>query len=83
MALRIMAMEPANRIIAALGGPTKVADQIGVHRVTVSKWKRPAKDGGTGGIIPIRHVPGLIAMAKSQGVPLNFDDFLPKQKGAA
>lgn len=70
-------MEPASSIITKLGGPTKVGREIGVHRVSVSKWMAP-KPSGTGGVIPFKHVPGLLKIAKGLGVPLSADDFLPK-----
>lgn len=37
-----------------------------------------AKDvGGTGGIIPFKHVPALLDAAKEKGIELSADDFLP------
>lgn len=80
MALRSVAMEPASRIISALGGPAAVAAEVGVHRVTVSKWKMPRSAGGTGGIIPIQHVRPLIGMAKRVGIDLTANDFLPENE---
>lgn len=76
-------MEPASSIIRQLGGPNKVADIVGVHRTRVSNWKRPRGDGGTGGMIPFKHVPALIAAAKVEGIDLTADDFLPRQESAA
>lgn len=71
-------MEPASTIIAKLGGPTKVAQIVGVHRVRVSNWKQPRTRGGTGGTIPQRHIPALIAHARAAGIALGGDDFLPQ-----
>lgn len=71
-------MEPASSIIRQLGGPNKVAEIVGVHRTRVSNWKRSRDDGGTGGMIPFKHVPALIAAAKGDGIELTADDFLPK-----
>jgi len=70
-------MEPAASIITKLGGDTKVAEIVGVHRTRVSNWKRPKTAGGTGGAIPFKHVPALIAAAKALGESLSADDFLP------
>ena len=70
-------MEPANRIIDALGGPSKVALIAGVHRTRVSNWKRPREAGGTGGRIPQSHIPILLRAALERGVALSADDFLP------
>lgn len=71
-------MEPANTIITALGGPSKVSLITGVHRVRVSNWKRAKEKGGTGGLIPFKHAPKLLDEAKKLGVPLSLSDFLPK-----
>lgn len=70
-------MEPAQTIVRKLGGPNAVADITGVHRTRVSNWMRPKEAGGTGGTIPFKHVPALIAAAKDAGVELQADDFLP------
>lgn len=79
-------MEPAAKIIGLLGGDTAVAQIARVHRTRVANWKRPKEVGGTGGVIPFRHVPALLEAAKSMGVELATDDFLPArspEKGAA
>lgn len=76
-------MEPANTIITKLGGPNKVAEIAGVHRTRVSNWKRAKEDGGTGGMIPFKHVPALIAAGHRIGVQLSADDFLPAREDAA
>lgn len=76
-------MEPAKHIIYALGGPSEVSRITGSHRTRVSNWMRRKEDGGTGGIIPFKHAPALIAAAKERGVELSADDFLPMQVEAA
>lgn len=70
-------MEPAATIIKLLGGDTAVAAITGVHRTRVANWKRERDVGGTGGVIPFRHVPALLKAAKERGKPLAADDFLP------
>jgi hypothetical protein len=75
-------MEPARTIIRKLGGDTKVAALASVHRVTVAKWKRPRASGGTGGTIPLAHIPNLLMAAKAVGVPLTAEDFIPSNGGA-
>lgn len=70
-------MEPANRIIEMLGGPNVVSKIAGVHRTRVSNWKRASSVGGTGGVIPFKHVPALLAEARARGLDLTADDFLP------
>lgn len=73
----LLRMEPAASIIKTLGGPTAVAEIVGVHRTRVSNWSRPKESGGTGGVIPFKHVPALLQAAKEMGVALAADDFLP------
>ncbi|AII27772.1 hypothetical protein B9J07_12910 [Sinorhizobium sp. LM21] len=75
-------MEPASTIITNLGGPSEVSRITGAHRTRVSNWKRAKEDGGTGGVIPFKHVPALLEAAKARGVKLSADDFLPKKVAA-
>ena len=70
-------MEPARTIVEKLGGPNAVAGIAKVHRTRVSNWMRPKEAGGTGGQIPFKHVPALLAAAREQGKELSADDFLP------
>lgn len=76
-------MEPATRIIELLGGPTRVAEIVGVHRTRVSNWKRPRDAGGTGGVIPHWHVAKLLKAAHESGVDLEPQDFAPIGQGDA
>lgn len=76
-------MEPAHSIISKLGGDTAVASIAGVHRTRVANWKRPKASGGTGGAIPFKHVPALIAAAAERGIQLDANDFLPVAAAAA
>lgn len=75
-------MEPAASIIQRFGGDTKVAALVGVHRTRVANWKRPRDAGGTGGAIPFKHVPKLLAAARDLGLHLTADDFLPVKVAA-
>lgn len=70
-------LNPAHKIITALGGPNAVAECVGLHRTRVSKWQAPREAGGTGGLIPVRHIPALVRMANEKGVKLSASDFLP------
>jgi len=76
-------MEPATTIIEKLGGPTKVARAIGVHRVRVHCWRKPRSKGGTGGNIPHWHVSALLAYARERGIELSEKDFAPHVMEAA
>lgn len=65
-------MEPANQIVKDLGGPAAVAAIAGVHRTRVYGWLST-------GIIPLKHIPKLIAAARLQGKDWSADRFLPRQ----
>lgn len=69
--------EPAATIVSKLGGPTAVASIVGVHRTRVSNWMRDRSSGGTGGVIPMKHVAKLLEYAKSNGVDIKAEDFIP------
>lgn len=70
-------MEPAKSIIARLGGPTKVREITGVGMTAPHSWQHPKSKGGTGGLIPMRHIPALLAYAREQGIELTADEFIP------
>lgn len=81
-------MEPAQTIIRKLGGPSAVAEVVGVHRTRVSAWQRPRDSGGTNGRVPQGHIQKLLRFAKERDIPLSAEDFLipdvaPRRKGRA
>lgn len=76
-------MEPAATIVRALGGPSKVAEIVGVHRTRVSNWMRPRAKGGTGGFVPQKHVGKLLGFAIKHDVPLTAASFVPAPAEAA
>lgn len=72
-------MEPATRIIRAIGGAQIVADALGVAPVTVYRWTYPRERGGTDGHIPRRYHDRLIEFAGSRSIllhPIHFVDFV-------
>lgn len=71
-------MNPAESIIDKLGGPSKISREVGVHRTRVSNWKRPRECGGTGGVIPQKHIPALLSLAKREGIEITAEEFLPE-----
>lgn len=76
-------MEPAASIIDRLGGPTRVAEIVGIHRTRVSNWKRPRAAGGTDGRIPQSYHVTLLAFAQQNRIPLQASDFLHVAENAA
>jgi len=71
-------MEPANTIIGRLGGFTAVAAIAGVHRTRVYSWTWDKDKGGTGGLIPAKHMVSLISYANTKGIELSGNDFVPR-----
>lgn len=75
-------MEPAQTILAKLGGPTAVSKVLGIHRTRASNWQRPRIKGGTDGVVPQRYHRQLLDHATSIGVELSPADFLPARAPA-
>ena len=48
-----------------LGGPKKVAEFLGLTTGAITKWYTPTEEGGCGGLIPSRHIPSLIGLARN------------------
>lgn len=71
--------EPAASIIKQIGGLTVVAKIAGVDISRVVRWRLKKDKGGTGGAIPLRHVPTLLAYAKQNEILLSAEDFMPRQ----
>jgi hypothetical protein len=76
-------MNPADSVIEKLGGVSAVAKATGVHRTRVSNWKRPREAGGTGGRIPQKHFPKLLALAGEIGVELDLAAIVGMASGEA
>lgn len=78
--------EPARTVIAAFGAG-KVADGIavvseitGLHPTSVQRWMySKSKNKGTGGLIPMTHIPDLLCGAAKRNIELSFADFEPKK----
>jgi hypothetical protein len=62
-------LEPAYSLIEKLGGKSAVAEAIGLDKSALSRWCMP-RPGGTGGVVPQRHWPALMRMARAQNVSL-------------
>ncbi len=76
-------MEPAQTIIRKLGGPTAVAEIVGIHRTRVSSWQRARDAGGTGGRVPQAHIDKLLDFARVKGIPLSAEEFFLRASRAA
>ena len=70
--------DQAGKIIKKLGGFRRTARLLGVARSTVYRWTWPRSEGGTGGIIPPKMLPGLILAARRDGILLSPQDLYPE-----
>jgi hypothetical protein len=70
---------PASVIIARLGGETTVSFVTGTAYTAPYRWQAARAKGGTGGLIPQRYHRRLIDYARSQGIPLSAEEFLPAE----
>lgn len=73
-------MEPAQTIIKKFGGPSAVAEILGIHRTRVSSWQRSRASGGTDGRIPQGHIQPLLAAAEKRGIPLKLGHFFAVER---
>lgn len=66
-------LAPAFDVIERLGGKSLVASELKVCASTLSRWCQPHPKG-TGGLIPQKHWPALLAFAKRQKVSISIAD---------
>lgn len=65
----------ADQVIFRCGGKKVVSDWLGLDLAQVYKFTYPKEKGGTGGLIPARHQPTLLAKAREAGRSLQATDF--------
>lgn len=65
--------EPAYTVIEKLGGKAAVAHATKLDKSTLTRWCA-LPPMGTGGVIPQRHWPALIRLAKRQGQELTLQE---------
>ena len=70
-------LEPAYGIIRKLGGEAKVSEIVETGLTAPYSWQYPRTVGGTGGLIPQKYHPKLLAYARSNDINLKAEDFLP------
>ncbi len=68
-------MEPARSIIQKLGGESVVAELTGTAYTAPYRWQHPREKGGTGGMIPQKHIPVLLKFAMDHHIPLSASEF--------
>jgi hypothetical protein len=70
-------MNPAQIIISRLGGEAQVAFVTATSYTAPYRWQAAKAKGGTGGLIPQRYHRTLLDYARSRGIALTAEDFLP------
>jgi len=71
-----VSLDPAATIIARFGGPHKVQEVTGASRTRVYRWTQPTENGGTDGVIPIKHARKLLNFAKENGIAVTSADLI-------
>lgn len=71
-------LEPAYSVVERLGGKTVVSDRLKLNKSTLSRWCQRVPYG-TGGVIPYRHWPTLLQMAREGGVELTVEALIPAE----
>ena len=69
-------MSPAEYIIKIFGGVRATARALNRSPSTVSKWRKPRKEGGTGGQIPTLIQWQVLKLARRQQLPITADDIV-------
>jgi hypothetical protein len=65
-------MSPVETVIAKFGGPSRVADLLGIDRSNVTHWRKQAR----GGRIPGKWQEKLLKLAPTIGVDLKPEDLV-------
>ncbi|MBS4045463.1 MAG: hypothetical protein KG075_09455 [Alphaproteobacteria bacterium] len=80
----------AGRVFARFGGVPKLhqalkalqefrRDRRPVRDIsTIYRWDLPAKNGGTGGLIPAKAMNDILAAARLEGIVLTPEDLFPR-----
>lgn len=69
----IHTLEPAFTVIEKLGGKAAVAEELELDKSALSRWCQP-RPAGTGGVIPQRHWPALMLMARRKSVDITLEE---------
>lgn len=72
----------AERVIIKCGGYQTVAKWLGLSLAQVYKFTYSREKGGTGGVIPARHQPTLLKLAREHDIALTPDDFFDLEPAA-
>ena len=70
----------AERIIKKFGGVRRLAAILGYDRSSVYRWNHPVSKRGCGGLVPIKSMIKIAALAPLEGVVIEATDFLPSER---
>lgn len=68
-------LDPAYTVVERLGGKSQVAEALRLDKSTLSRWCQPVPFG-TGGVIPQRHWPQLLQLARKRGVEVSLEELV-------
>lgn len=69
-------LSPAQHVINAIGGVRATARVIGRSSSTVSRWRKPRSEGGTGGRVPSSAQGKLLEYAQAHGLALTAEQLI-------
>jgi transposase-like protein len=69
---------PAGKCIAAFGGVRALARELGRNPSSISRWRSPKEEGGTGGSVPAQLQGRVLALARARGLSLVAEDLILK-----
>jgi len=67
---------PADRVISAFGGVRATARALGRNPSSISRWRKPREEGGTGGRVPSSLQASILTGAKAAGLSLTAEDLI-------
>lgn len=74
---------PADRVITAFGGVRATARALGRNPSSISRWRKPREEGGTGGRVPSALQVDILNGAKAAGLSLTAEDLIVASLSAA
>lgn len=72
------AYNQASKIVARFGGEVRLADCLGINRISVYRWSY-SRPYGSDGLIPSRMVAAVQRAARIEGIVLTDQDWLPER----
>lgn len=67
---------PADKVIDAFRGVRATARALGRNPSSISRWRKPVDEGGTGGRVPGNLQAAILEKAKAAGLKLSAEDLI-------